>query len=146
MVNSIRKRRKITGQQPTCDEGGTQSTIHVDPKLNIMVWINFHRQKCHIKTAEGSKKSMKEKRDAWNTLSMDDKSKYKMVKEEIVDDMGHLEEAAHEDNKVPPFDTRCTPSGVVPAFWRDSNYAAVVIEAYDSLKYSLPSLVSNVIC
>ncbi|KAK0607066.1 hypothetical protein LWI29_008755 [Acer saccharum] len=62
-----------------------------------------------MKTAEGSKKSMKEVRDAWNTLSMDEKSKYKMPKENIVDDKGHLEEAAHEDNKVPPFDTRCTP-------------------------------------
>ncbi|KAK0600818.1 hypothetical protein LWI29_018691 [Acer saccharum] len=52
---------------------------------------------------------MKKIRDAWNTLSMDEKSKYKRPKEDIVDDKGHLEEAAHEDNKVPPFDTRCTP-------------------------------------
>ncbi|TXG60525.1 hypothetical protein EZV62_015098 [Acer yangbiense] len=74
MVNSIRKRRKITGQQTTRDEGGTQSTIHVDPKLDRMSWINFHRQERQMKTAEGI-----------------------------------YEGAADEDNKVPPFDTRCTP-------------------------------------
>ncbi|TXG64113.1 hypothetical protein EZV62_011107 [Acer yangbiense] len=109
MVNSIRKRRKISGQQTTRDEGGTQSTIHVDLKLDRMAWIDFHRQECQIKTAEGSKKSMTEIRDTWNTLSMDEKSKYKMPKEDIVDDKGHPEEAEDEDNKVPPFDTRCTP-------------------------------------
>ncbi|KAK1584052.1 hypothetical protein Q3G72_029470 [Acer saccharum] len=109
MVNYIRKRRKIIGQQTTRDEGGTQSTIYVDPKLDRMSWINFHRQEHQMKTAEGSKKSMKKIRDAWNTLSMDKKSKYKRPKEDIVDDKGHLEEAAHEDNKVPPFDTRFTP-------------------------------------
>ena len=52
---------------------------------------------------------MKEVRDAWNTLSMDEKSKFKMAKEDIVDDKVTLEKAAHEDNKVPAFDTRCTP-------------------------------------
>ncbi|TXG51660.1 hypothetical protein EZV62_024184 [Acer yangbiense] len=100
MVNSIRKRRKITGQQTTRDEGGTQSTIHVGPKLDRMSWIHFHRQERQMKTAEGSKKSMKEVRDAWNTLSMDEKSKYKMPKEDIVDDKGHLEEAADDDLQV----------------------------------------------
>ena len=41
MVNSIRKRRKIGGEQTTIDEGGTQSTICVNPKLDRMAWINF---------------------------------------------------------------------------------------------------------
>ncbi|TXG60853.1 hypothetical protein EZV62_012216 [Acer yangbiense] len=31
-----------------------------------------------------------------------------MPKEDIVDDKGHPKEAEDEDNKVPPFDTRCT--------------------------------------
>ncbi|KAK0581211.1 hypothetical protein LWI29_011375 [Acer saccharum] len=110
MVNSIRKRRKITGHQTTRDEGGTQSTMDLDLKLDRMAWINFHKQERQMKTAKGSKKSMKEVRDAWNTLSMDEKSKFKMPKEDIVDDKVTLEKAAHEDNKVPPFDTRCTPA------------------------------------
>ena len=41
IVNSIRKRRKIGGEQTTIDEGGTQSTIRVNPKLDRMAWINF---------------------------------------------------------------------------------------------------------
>ena len=51
---------------------------------------------------------MKEIRDSWNSLSIDEKCKYTMPKEDIVEEKGHLEEAS-EDNKVPPFDTRCTP-------------------------------------
>ncbi|KAK0591767.1 hypothetical protein LWI29_007628 [Acer saccharum] len=111
MVNSIRKRRKITGHQTARNEGGTQSTMDLDLKLDRMAWINFHKQERQMTTAKGSKKSMKEVRDAWNTLSMDEKSKFKMPKEDIVDDKVTLEKAAHEDNKVPPFDTRCTPIG-----------------------------------
>ncbi|KAK0589220.1 hypothetical protein LWI29_011191 [Acer saccharum] len=109
MVNSIRKRRKITGHQTTREESGTQSTMDLDLKLDRMAWINFHKQERQMTTAKGSKKSMKEVRDAWNTLSMDEKSKFKMAKEDIVDDKVTLEKAAHEDNKVPAFDTRCTP-------------------------------------
>ena len=41
MVNSIRKRRKIGGEQTTLDEGGNGSTISVNPKLDRMAWINF---------------------------------------------------------------------------------------------------------
>ena len=48
--------------------------------------------------------SMNEVRDTWTTLSMDEKSKYNMPKEDSVPEKGHL-----EDNKVHPFDTRCTP-------------------------------------
>ena len=40
-MDSIRKRRKIGGEQTTLDEGGTQSTISVNPKLDRMAWINF---------------------------------------------------------------------------------------------------------
>ena len=61
---------------------------------------------------------MKEIRDKWNTLSIDEKSKYKMPKEDIVDEKGHPEEAA-EDNKVHHFDTRCISvhfSEIVSAF------------------------------
>ena len=41
MVNSIRKRRKIGGEQTTLDEGGTESIVSVNPKLDRMAWINF---------------------------------------------------------------------------------------------------------
>ena len=34
MVNSIRKRRKIGGEQTTLDEGGIESTISVNPMLD----------------------------------------------------------------------------------------------------------------
>ena len=50
---------------------------------------------------------MQEIRDKWNSLSMDKKLEYKMRKEDILDEGGPEEEA--EDNKVHPFDTRCTP-------------------------------------
>ncbi|TXG66756.1 hypothetical protein EZV62_008031 [Acer yangbiense] len=105
MVNSIRKRRKTGGEQTTLDQGGTESTIGANTKLDKMAWINFHRQECQIKNAKGNKKSMNEICDTWNTLSMDEKSKYTMPKDDIVDEKGHLEEAA-KDNNVYPFDTR----------------------------------------
>ena len=41
MVNSIRNRRKIGGEKTTLNEGGTQSTVRVNPKLDRMAWINF---------------------------------------------------------------------------------------------------------
>ncbi|KAK0593216.1 hypothetical protein LWI29_033048 [Acer saccharum] len=41
MVNSIRKRRKTGGAQTIPDQGGTQSTIGVNLKLDNVVWINY---------------------------------------------------------------------------------------------------------
>ncbi|KAK0596542.1 hypothetical protein LWI29_016627 [Acer saccharum] len=108
MVNSIRKRKKSGGEQGSRNEGGTQSADTVNPKLDRMAWINFHKQERQIKTGKGNKKSMEEIRQTWNNMSIDEKSKYKVHNEDIVDDKGHSEEGA-EDSKVLQFDTRCTP-------------------------------------
>ncbi|KAK0576309.1 hypothetical protein LWI29_015209 [Acer saccharum] len=110
MVNSIRKRKKSGGEQGSRNEGGTQSADTVNPKLDRMAWINFHKQERQIKTGKGNKKSMEEIRQTWNNMSIDEKSKYKVHNEDIVDDKGHSEEGA-EDSKVLQFDTRCTPAG-----------------------------------
>ncbi|KAK2634905.1 hypothetical protein Ddye_029697 [Dipteronia dyeriana] len=49
--------------------------------------------------------SMKEIRDTWKNLSMDEKLKYTMPKNDIVDENGHVEETT-KDNDIHPFDTR----------------------------------------
>ncbi|KAI9182224.1 hypothetical protein LWI28_023269 [Acer negundo] len=51
---------------------------------------------------------MKEIRDTWNTFSMDEKSKYTMHKDDIIDEKGYVEEIA-KDNNVQSFDIQCTP-------------------------------------